>query len=89
MFTSGVKLAMTNDDSQHRMAAGRAIMYLTLLVKCNRRKRFPAKPQANDKALKMSSLSNHGKRHTIITTDTSTRETGLPFWICYTDSSVL
>jgi hypothetical protein len=38
------------------MDNGRAMMYLTLPVKFSSRNRFPVKPQAKDKELKMISL---------------------------------
>jgi len=41
---------------QKRMDIGSDIMYLTRPVKLRRRKKLPAKPQANDMALRMISL---------------------------------
>jgi len=52
----GKVLTMADDTSQQRIASGRATMYLTRLVKCSKRNKLPAKPQARENALKMSSL---------------------------------
>jgi len=47
---------MTDESSKHRMASGKAMMYLTGLVKCDSSNRLPANPSAKDRELKMSSL---------------------------------
>jgi hypothetical protein len=43
---------------QKRIDNGRAIMYLTRLVKFKSKKMFPAKPQAREQAFRMISLTH-------------------------------
>ena len=47
---------MADDSSQHVTKTGSAIMYLTRLRKCRRRKKLPVNPTARDTPFRVSSL---------------------------------